>query len=189
MRSIWETCFNCLKDAMWCIDYLIKLLCFIEIIEIDVFFTAYLMKLLGFIERIEVDVFFYSYANKAVRLYCNHSNWCVFLQLQFTVEISYFEIYNEKIHDLLAASKKKENKRVQVMVENLRCIPYFHVTMLWQSCFYCWLTTFIASGGQMPKTTLRLASNSTRDGISHAPSSTHNPATSPCSNKGINKIK
>ena len=53
-----------------------------------------------------------------------------FLQLQFTVEISYFEIYNEKIHDLLAPSKKKENKRVQVMVENLRCIPYFHVTML-----------------------------------------------------------
>ena len=53
-----------------------------------------------------------------------------FLQLQFTVEISYFEIYNEKIHDLLAPSKKKENKRVQVMVENLHCIPYFHVTML-----------------------------------------------------------
>ncbi|XP_015758599.1 PREDICTED: kinesin-like protein KIF14 [Acropora digitifera] len=50
-------------------------------------------------------------------------------ELQFTVEISYFEIYNEKIHDLLAPSKKKENKRVQVMVENLRCIPYFHVTM------------------------------------------------------------
>ena len=78
------------------------------------------------------------------------------------MEISYFEIYNEKIHDLLAPSKKKENKRVQVMVENLHCIPYFHVTMLWQSCFCCWLTTFIASGGQMPKTTLRLASNPTR---------------------------
>ena len=56
-------------DVMGYIDYLIKLLCFIEIIEIDVFFTAYLMKLLGFIEMIEVDVFFYSYANKAVRLY------------------------------------------------------------------------------------------------------------------------
>ena len=39
-----------------------------------------------------------------------------FLQLQFTVEISYFEIYNEKIHDLLAPSKKKDNKRVQVSV-------------------------------------------------------------------------
>ena len=39
-----------------------------------------------------------------------------FLQLQFTVEISYFEIYNEKIHDLLAPSKKKDNKRVQVNV-------------------------------------------------------------------------
>ena len=56
-------------DVMGYIDYLIKLLRFIEIIEIDVFFTAYLMKLLGFIEMIEVDVFFYSYANKAVRLY------------------------------------------------------------------------------------------------------------------------
>lgn len=36
------------------------------------------------------------------------------IQLQFTVEISYFEIYNEKIHDLLATSKKKDNKKVQV---------------------------------------------------------------------------
>lgn len=36
------------------------------------------------------------------------------IQLQFTVEISYFEIYNEKIHDLLAPSKKKDNKKVQV---------------------------------------------------------------------------
>ena len=35
-------------------------------------------------------------------------------QMQFTVEISYFEIYNEKIHDLLAPSKKKDNKKVQV---------------------------------------------------------------------------
>jgi len=34
--------------------------------------------------------------------------------MQFTVEISYFEIYNEKIHDLLAPSKKKDNKKVQV---------------------------------------------------------------------------
>ena len=50
-------------DAMWCIDYLIKLLRFTEIIEIDVFFTACLMKLLGFIEMIEVNY------------------WCVFLQL------------------------------------------------------------------------------------------------------------
>ena len=30
------------------------------------------------------------------------------------MEISYFEIYNEKIHDLLAPSKKKDNKKVQV---------------------------------------------------------------------------
>jgi len=36
------------------------------------------------------------------------------VQLQFTVEISYFEIYNEKIHDLLAPNKKKDNKKVQV---------------------------------------------------------------------------
>ena len=38
-----------------------------------------------------------------------------FAQLQFTVEISYFEIYNEKIHDLLAPSKKKDSKKVQVI--------------------------------------------------------------------------
>ena len=43
--------------------------------------------------------------------------YILFLQLQFTVEISYFEIYNEKIHDLLAPSKKKDNKRVQVIVQ------------------------------------------------------------------------
>ena len=30
------------------------------------------------------------------------------------MEISYFEIYNEKIHDLLAPSKKKDSKKVQV---------------------------------------------------------------------------
>ena len=42
--------------------------------------------------------------------------FCLF-QLQFTVEISYFEIYNEKIHDLLAPSKKKDNKKVQVIVQ------------------------------------------------------------------------
>ena len=85
---------------------LIKLLGFTEIIEIDVFFTYKPIKLLRFTVIIQIDAFF--------------------LQLQFTVEISYFEIYNEKIHDLLAPSKKKENKRVQVMIENF----FFHVTML-----------------------------------------------------------
>lgn len=33
------------------------------------------------------------------------------------MEISYFEIYNEKIHDLLAPSKKKDNKKTQVIAQ------------------------------------------------------------------------
>lgn len=42
------------------IDCPIKLLGFIEIIEIDGFFTANLIKLLCLIEILEIDVFFYS---------------------------------------------------------------------------------------------------------------------------------
>ncbi|EDO29392.1 predicted protein, partial [Nematostella vectensis] len=34
----------------------------------------------------------------------------IFTELKFTVEISYFEIYNEKIHDLLVSSKTKDEK-------------------------------------------------------------------------------
>ena len=51
-------------------------------------------------------------------------------QLQFTVEISYFEIYNEKIHDLLAPSKKKDGKKVQVnhyfllLYQNISVVMY-----------------------------------------------------------------
>lgn len=41
-------------------DCPIKLLGFIEIIEIDGFFTANLIKLLCLIEILEIDVFFYS---------------------------------------------------------------------------------------------------------------------------------
>ena len=44
------------------------------------------------------------------------------IQVQFTVEISYFEIYNEKIHDLLAPSKKKDNKKVQVNFYLVYCL-------------------------------------------------------------------
>lgn len=41
------------------------------------------------------------------------------------MEISYFEIYNEKIHDLLAPSKKKDNKKVQVN---------FYSVVIWKLC-------------------------------------------------------
>ena len=36
------------------------------------------------------------------------------LQVKINVEISFFEIYNEKIHDLLASSKEKGGKKPTV---------------------------------------------------------------------------
>ena len=40
-------------------------------------------------------------------------NVCLF-QVKISVEISFFEIYNEKIHDLLASSKEKNGKKATV---------------------------------------------------------------------------
>lgn len=37
-----------------------------------------------------------------------------FAQVKINVEISFFEIYNEKIHDLLASSKEKGGKKPTV---------------------------------------------------------------------------
>jgi hypothetical protein len=36
------------------------------------------------------------------------------LQVKINVEISFFEIYNEKIHDLLASAKEKGGKKPTV---------------------------------------------------------------------------
>lgn len=47
-------------------------------------------------------------------LQLNYHFLSVCLQVKITVEISFFEIYNEKIHDLLASSKEKNGKKTTV---------------------------------------------------------------------------
>ena len=59
-----------------------------------------------------------------------------------------------------------------------------------QGNIYC-VTTFVTLGGQLPKTTLQVASNPTlQDGTTPVASSIHNPTTSSCPNEGIkNQIR
>lgn len=47
-------------------------------------------------------------------------NVCLF-QVKISVEISFFEIYNEKIHDLLASSKEKNGKKATVSSMIILC--------------------------------------------------------------------
>lgn len=41
---------------------------------------------------------------------------CFCLKVKFMVEVSFFEIYNEKIHDLLADTNEKDQKKATVSV-------------------------------------------------------------------------
>ena len=54
-------------------------------------------------------------------------NVCLF-QVKISVEISFFEIYNEKIHDLLASSKEKNGKKATVSSMIILC--FFQSTPL-----------------------------------------------------------
>lgn len=74
-------------------------------------------------------------------------------ELQFTVEISYFEIYNEKIHDLLAPSKKKENKRVQLRVREHPILgPFVQDLSTYTASSYADVESWLAVGNSIRAT-------------------------------------
>ncbi|XP_068734565.1 kinesin-like protein KIF14 isoform X1 [Montipora capricornis] len=74
-------------------------------------------------------------------------------ELQFTVEISYFEIYNEKIHDLLAPSKKKDNKRVQLRVREHPILgPFVQDLSTYTASSYADVESWLAVGNSIRAT-------------------------------------
>ncbi|XP_074614854.1 kinesin-like protein KIF14 [Acropora palmata] len=74
-------------------------------------------------------------------------------ELQFTVEISYFEIYNEKIHDLLAPRKKKENKRVQLRVREHPILgPFVQDLSSYTASSYADVESWLAVGNSIRAT-------------------------------------
>ena len=54
-------------------------------------------------------------------------------QIKIAVEISFFEIYNEKIHDLLASCKDKGGKKTTVC--STKCFHSFNFICLHVSTF------------------------------------------------------
>jgi len=73
-------------------------------------------------------------------------------------------------------------------MENLQLIKATSTELIIIIISWPLLTTFIASGGQVPKTTLQLASNPTpSEGTTPVASSIHNRATNPHPSEGMNK--
>ncbi|RMX47546.1 hypothetical protein pdam_00019081 [Pocillopora damicornis] len=74
-------------------------------------------------------------------------------ELQFTVEISYFEIYNERIHDLLASSKKKDGKRAQLRVREHPILgPFVQDLTTYTASSYADVESWLAVGNSIRAT-------------------------------------
>ncbi|KAM7447173.1 the TRAFAC class myosin-kinesin ATPase superfamily [Porites harrisoni] len=74
-------------------------------------------------------------------------------ELQFTVEISYFEIYNEKIHDLLAPSKKKDSKKTQLRVREHPILgPFVQDLSTYTASSYADVESWLAVGNSIRAT-------------------------------------